>query len=305
MSLSSVSEQNSGKRSALVYANSLGNSSTLPQQKSNKKRAFTPDLPLTFNQVATNLCQLNNCCSYGGVNGCFLKFFQSNKEDSQSVDFNSAKIAYLECREQVRLKCKEEVSNFIQEKFRESIVERRVSRANGKETFVMKYMLMRNKANQEPIPVCVNAFASAYDTTRYFIEQISQLIKQSPSCHVAEIGIRTYTDDHIHSYNHSETVKMFKDNLQAKTIGMFCEFAFVSTHNTHNHHTFQTIAWSPQHCVHRPKTSSSVLWLFREVWRQSSQPWRDSLADNAKERRVWAVHACVWEFHPAQTCGVV
>jgi len=233
MSQASVSEENSEERSPLIYANSLGNSSLFPQQKSNKKRAFEPIAPLNFTEVAQKLCKLNNCCSLGGVNGCFLKFFQNTEEDTQSVDFKSARDIYLLCREQVRLKNAEEVSAFLQEKFRESIVQR-VTRADGKEIFSMNYQLMRNHSQHKPIPVCVDAFASAYGTTRYFVEQISQLIKLSPSGHVAEIGVRTYTDDHIHSYNHSETVKMFKDNLHTKTVGEFYPVCTL-THNTHSH----------------------------------------------------------------------
>lgn len=201
------------KKRHAPYSNSVGNSSKLQQQKKGGAAAIEKvellkdrcvDSPASILAVLSNL---SNCCSGGGINGCLLNIHVGA---DGVVDYNAAIAMVRQYRNRMLLKTDHEKQSFVQDRFRESILNEKV-KTDGTTEYEMCY-----KINDRI--VCKKGFSKAFGFTVKALEKCSKILKGAPTGKVYSLATKTYTDAHIHDYTYAETAQMFRDNIPGEVV---------------------------------------------------------------------------------------
>jgi hypothetical protein len=211
------------KKIKKLRQNSIGNRHRLSQQSqyndiycldvnSKEDVGIVSKKKLSDAEIFQSLLKLKKCgCSRGlehnGEYGCaLLAFREKNLHDgTDSVNFNKACALFRDCRSQTFHKTKIELDRFIQDKFKESIAEIKLSDDNKEVAYVMDYSI-------NGIKVCKKSFAAFYGVSVKYLERCSKTLKQSDFRRVYSTSHRTFTDDHIHNYTYAETDVLMQTN---------------------------------------------------------------------------------------------
>jgi hypothetical protein len=205
------------KNTKRTYVTTRGNHSKLPQQikKISKKEVAKSTNPpeLADMEASLELCKLKNCCPAGGEMGCIQKHFHGIY--GSEFCFGESILFFKRMRNLISLKSEREKDHFIQEVFRESIVDEQVL-PDGSIKFKMDFSL-----DNKRVKVCRKTFAASYGISIKQLERCSAALKLSDNRRVFTINnFRTYRDDTIHDYNYKETEELFKANLNREHVGI-------------------------------------------------------------------------------------
>ena len=199
-----------------INSNTRGNSSDGTIYHNNKKGKINytpPVLDISDMEILSELDKTIHCCAYGGSVGCIRKTFSVDTDGVINLDINKSIEIVRLCRRKTNWRSPEELDQFAQTLFRDSI-ERTIDTKDGIK-FVMDYRIENRK-----YPVCKKSFACAYGVSEYKLETISNRIKECGEGSAPfEVSHKSFSDGTIHDYNYAQTEKLFAVNLCSDCVG--------------------------------------------------------------------------------------
>ena len=169
-------------------------------------------LPVTENISFFHSLLLDHTCqkSSSGLN-CIRTSFQ----EGFNFDDNTSSELLLNCRKTTFTMNKSESQNEMMRQFHQSIRDKKIVSSKEGETslrYEMDYHLCRDSTN--PVPVCRECFAFAYNFSVTDIKKYAELSKsQEDRRPVANLNAATMTDATIPSGTYNEIEDMFIRNL--------------------------------------------------------------------------------------------
>jgi hypothetical protein len=241
----------------MTVKNSVGNQHKFSQQifKESKrscsssseedKLARSEDIEDTKIQNAVE--KLSFCCSssFDDGFGCLLKLFRdtssSSSSSSSSDNTSHSSNEYFECykravayvkqcrqlgkQDNPQLSEKENRDNFLQEVFRQCIVDQE-KQSNGKEKFSFKFCIpsVNNRlGNANRHVVCKQTLLSVYGFTEHDWRICSSALKTTDTGRVSSLRHKPWTDDVLHDYTFAEAEDVFADELGVPKPGLLID----------------------------------------------------------------------------------
>jgi hypothetical protein len=191
---------------ARAYKNSVGNSAKFPQQV--KKTAEQGFVSKSYSQpdIINDLSGLHQCCPAGVGAKRILNHFKANGDGL--IDYTAALACISLCRENVRLKNRDELDTFMLRRFRECIVADVQDPSDAEKVILtMSYNI---PGPNGAMKVCRCGFAKAYAVSVKSLDRCSKAHKEDAN----RLRHRRWTDRTIHDYTYVETEELLRDNVK-------------------------------------------------------------------------------------------
>jgi len=244
------SSKNNFKRKMTVR-NSVGNQHKFAQQlpkeakrtcSSSEEDKLARSEHIEDTKIQNAVDKLSFCCpsSLDDGYGCLLKLFRDTSPGSENTTSYS-NYDYFECykravtyvkqcrqlgkQDNSQLSEKENRDNFLQEVFRECIIDQE-KLSNGKEKFSFKFCIpsINNRlGNANRHVVCKQTLLSVYGFTEHDWRICSSALKTTDTGRVSSLRHKPWTDDVLHDYTFAEAEDVFADELGVPKPGQLIE----------------------------------------------------------------------------------